>query len=159
MLTIGCNTFSHLSAGIFEIQRTGDDTSGHQWERTRRMGPNTLAFRMPQHGAFYAADADCVGLTNKVPWHLNRQWLDVLGNSGTVALVSADPEALGEEQKAAIRDAFRVASKAHAPSRPLDWLHTNTPSLWQEAGGTVKEYDWVDADRLESMEGMLFEEI
>ena len=159
MLTIGCNTFSHLSAGIFEIQRTGDDTSGHQWERTRRMGPNTLAFRMPQHGAFYAADADCVGLTNKVPWHLNRQWLDVLGNSGTVALVSADPEAVGEEQKAAIRDAFRVAAKPHAPSRPLDWLHTNTPSLWQEADGTVKEYDWVDTDRLESMEGMLFEEI
>ena len=159
MLTIGCNTFSHLSAGIFEIQRTGDDTSGHQWERTRRMGPNTLAFRMPQHGAFYAADADCVGLTPRVPWHLNRQWLDVLANSGTVTLVSAAPEALGEEQKAAIRTAFRAASKPRPPSRPLDWLHTNTPSLWREADGTVKEYRWVDEDRLESMEGMLFEQI
>jgi alpha-galactosidase len=159
MLTIGCNTFSHLSAGIFEIQRTGDDTSGRQWERTRRMGPNTLAFRMPQHGAFYAADADCVGLTNHVPWRLNRQWMDVLGHSGTVALVSADPKALGEEQKAAIREMFRAASTPRAPSRPLDWLHTNTPSSWREADGTVKTYEWVDEDRLESMEGMQYEEM
>lgn len=114
---------------------------------------------MPLHGAFYAADADCVGLTPRVPWHLNRQWLDVLANSGTVTLVSAAPEALGEEQKAAIRTAFRAASKPRPPSRPLDWLHTNTPSLWREADGTVKEYRWVDEDRLESMEGMLFEQI
>ena len=50
---IGCNTIGHLAAGLFEIQRTGDDTSGREWERTRRMGVNTLAFRLPQHGAFF----------------------------------------------------------------------------------------------------------
>ena len=37
--------------------RTGDDTSGRIWERTRRMGVNTLAFRLPQHNAFYHIDA------------------------------------------------------------------------------------------------------
>src|SRR5262249_25161944 len=31
---IGCNTVGHLGAGLFELQRTGDDTSGREWERT-----------------------------------------------------------------------------------------------------------------------------
>ncbi|MBQ6891739.1 MAG: hypothetical protein IJN47_03910, partial [Clostridia bacterium] len=70
-VVIGCNTVSHLAAGIFELQRTGDDTSGLEWERTRKMGVNTLAFRMMQHGAFYLADADCAGHTGSIPWELN----------------------------------------------------------------------------------------
>jgi alpha-galactosidase len=56
-LIIGCNTVSHLSAGHFEICRIGDDTSGTEWARTRKMGVNSLAFRGAQTGAFYVADA------------------------------------------------------------------------------------------------------
>jgi alpha-galactosidase len=51
-LLLGCNTVGHLAAGLFELQRIGDDTSGRDWNRTRKMGVNTLAFRAPQHGAF-----------------------------------------------------------------------------------------------------------
>jgi len=98
-MLIGCNTIGHLAAGLVELQRTGDDTSGQEWERTRRMGINTLAFRMPQHGTFFAADADCVGLTQSVPWELNRQWLDLLARSGTPLFVSADPKAMGQAQR------------------------------------------------------------
>jgi alpha-galactosidase len=90
-LIIGCNTIGHLAAGLVELQRTGDDTSGREWERTRRYGINTLAFRMAQHGAFFAVDADCVGLTNDVPWNFNAQWLDLLARSGTPLFVSASP--------------------------------------------------------------------
>ena len=43
---IGCNTIGHLGAGLFELQRIGDDTSGNEWSRTRKMGVNTLAFRL-----------------------------------------------------------------------------------------------------------------
>ncbi|UKI37029.1 MAG: hypothetical protein L6V93_02035 [Clostridiales bacterium] len=53
VIIMGCNTIGHLSAGIFEIQRTGDDTSGIEWERTKKYGINTLAFRMPQHNNFF----------------------------------------------------------------------------------------------------------
>ena len=87
VMIIGCNTISHLSAGMFEIQRTGDDTSGHEWKRTREYGINTLAFRMAQQDTFYQADADCVGITGKVAWEKNRQWLDVLAKSGTPLFV------------------------------------------------------------------------
>ena len=33
---LGCNTIGHLGAGLMHIMRTGDDTSGLGWERTRR---------------------------------------------------------------------------------------------------------------------------
>ena len=67
VLLDGCNTVGHFGQGIFDLQRTGDDTSGRLWERTRRMGVNTLAFRLPQHGAFFIQDADVVGITDAVP--------------------------------------------------------------------------------------------
>src|SRR5205814_2897866 len=67
-ILLGCNTIGHLGAGLFEIQRSGDDTSGRIWERTRRMGINTLAFRQPQHKTFFMADPDCAAHTRHTPW-------------------------------------------------------------------------------------------
>lgn len=155
---IGCNTFSHLSAGVFEVCRVGDDTSGKQWERTRKMGVNSLAFRLPQHRAFYAVDVDCVGLTNRVSWELNRQFLDLLANSGTVLMVSADPKAMGEEQRKAVAQAFSVASRGIPAAQPLDWMDHTTPSEWL-VGGERREYDWVDYDRLQNCSAAADDEI
>jgi alpha-galactosidase len=129
-LIIGCNTVSHLAAGLFEIQRTGDDTSGKAWERTRYMGINTLAYRMSQHGAFYSHDADCVGITRQVPWEMNRQWLKLLAGSGTPLFVSVDPDIVTKEQEAEIREAFALASQPLPPAEPLDWMETTCPSRW-----------------------------
>lgn len=142
-LIIGCNTIGHLAAGRFEIQRTGDDTSGRDWERTRRMGINTLAFRMPQHGTFFSHDADCVGLTNDVPWELNRQWMDLLSASGTPLFVSASPTEVSKEQQKHMRDAFERASKPSPVAEPLDWLYSTSPSRWR-IGDQEVEYDWTD---------------
>ena len=44
-MVIGCNALDHLAAGLFGLQRTGDDTSGTEWDHTRRMGPNMLGMR------------------------------------------------------------------------------------------------------------------
>lgn len=85
-LILGCNCIGHLGAGMMHLNRTGDDTSGTQWSRTKKMGVNTLAFRMPQHKHFFEVDADCVGITEKIPWGKNRQWLKVLSESGTPRL-------------------------------------------------------------------------
>ncbi len=144
-LVLGCNTVGHLGAGLFEIQRTGDDTSGRVWERTRRMGINTLAFRMPQHDAFFAVDADCVGLTSEIPWDLNRQWLDLLARSGTPLFVSAAPDAVGPAQREALRAAFARAASPHPIAEPLDWLDTTCPRRWRINGEEVR-FDWLGAD-------------
>ena len=135
---------SHLSAGVFEICRIGDDTSGAEWARTRKMGVNTLAFRGVQHGAFYVADADCVGVTNAVPWAMNRQWLDLLSRSGTMLFVSLAPDALGRSSDA-ISSGPRAAATPRPLAEPLDWQRSVYPSRWRLEGREV-EYDWVGAD-------------
>jgi alpha-galactosidase len=141
MYLIGCNTFSHLSAGIFEINRIGDDTSGLEWARTLKMGVNTLGFRLPQHNSFYAADGDCVGLTTKIPWKKNKQWLQLLAESSAPLFISAQPEALGEEQKLEIRNSFAIASRKQSLAEPLDWMNNPRPEKWILDGETV-HFDW-----------------
>ena len=140
---IGCNCISHLCAGLHELNRTGDDTSGFDWERTRRMGTNTLAFRMIQNGTFYGADADCVGITGKIDWRLNRQWLDVLSRSGSPLFVSCKPGVLNDAQMEDLRAAFRVNSVQTNKTRPIDWMESENPEEWEIDGETVR-YHWYD---------------
>ncbi len=142
---LGCNTIGHLSAGLFEVQRTGDDTSGRDWSRTRKMGVNTLAFRSPQQGTFFDVDADCVGLTNDIPWSLNRRWLDLLARSGTALFVSAAPDAVKQEQRDALRQAFSHAAVRQPVCEPLDWFETNQPERWR-VGSKVSDFDWYSED-------------
>jgi alpha-galactosidase len=144
-LIIGCNTFGHLGAGIFELQRTGDDTSGTDFDRTRRMGVNTLAFRMPQHKAFFDLHADCAPVTPNVPWDLASKWLDLVANSGTALFVSPDPKALTPQSREAIRRAFAAASKPQASAEAIDWMENTTPAHWR-IGAKSTEFDWYPPD-------------
>jgi alpha-galactosidase len=140
MYLIGCNTFSHLSAGIFELNRIGDDTSGKEWARTLKMGVNTLGFRLPQHNVFYAVDGDCVGLTTSIPWAKNKQWLRLLAESSAPLFISAAPDALGAEQKDYIRKAFTAAAKVQPLAQPLDWMTNPRPEQWMLNGERVTFY-------------------
>ena len=143
---IGCNTVSHLSAGIFDICRIGDDTSGTDWARTRKMGVNTLAFRAAHHGAFYAADADCAAVTTAVPWALERQWLDLVARSGTPLFVSIAPEAVTPDRIADLRAALARAATPQPLGEPLDWQRTVSPTRWR-LDGEERGYDWIGDDR------------
>lgn len=138
---IGCNTLSHLSAGIFELQRTGDDTSGTDWERTRFMGVNTAAFRAIQHDAFYACDADCIGITGQIDWSMNRQWLELLAKSGTPLFVSPDPKAMTPQILHDLRKACEIASQPQRLGEPLDWLYNDSPATWR-FGEEITTFRW-----------------
>jgi alpha-galactosidase len=140
-VVIGCNTVSHLSAGLFELQRTGDDTSGREWSRTVKMGVNTLAFRGVQQGSFYEVDPDCVGLTTSIAWERNKRWLALVASSGTPLFVSAQKEALGPEQNKALREAYKLAATRLSVAEPLDWQATRHPLSWR-LGGKKAEFDW-----------------
>lgn len=137
---MGCNTMSHLAAGCTHIQRIGDDTSGADFGVTKSMGVNTLAFRLAQHGAFYSADADCVGITNKIPWRLNKAWLDIVAASGTPLFVCADPKAMTPEIEADITSAFKTVCENGAVE-PLDWFESAAPRRWL-ADGRELEFSW-----------------
>ncbi len=138
---IGCNTISHLSAGMFELYRTGDDTSGKEWSRTKKMGVNTMGFRMVQHKSFYQADGDCVGLTTKIPWEKNKQWMQLLAQSSAPLFISAQPEAIGAEQRDFIKKCFTDASKDQPVGEPLDWLSNEFPAKWK-LDDSIVAFNW-----------------
>jgi len=142
-LIIGCNTISHLAAGLFEIQRIGDDTSGREWERVVKYGVNCLAFRAPQHNTFYAADADCVGLTEKeiIPWVKNSLWLDLLSRSGTPLFISFKKGSVTPEQEKVIAEALAHAAVKQPLGEPIDWFTNIRPTKWKLMGKEVN-YDW-----------------
>lgn len=143
MIIIGCNTVSHLSAGIFELCRIGDDTSGRIWSRTRAYGINTLAFRLCQNDTFYKVDADCVGIIkDKIDWKLNRQWLDLLSKSGSPLFVSVQPEAITDEIKEDLINAFKINSVQNDVAQPLDWLYNNQPRSWL-INNVKTDYDFI----------------
>lgn len=143
MVIIGCNALDHFAAGLFELQRTGDDTSGREWARTRKMGPNTLGMRALHHGIFYAVDGDCFGLAAEglVPWELNVQWLDLIARSGTALFVSWKRQLTTPQAKAALESALRRAAKIQPTGEPLDWTETLRPTTWR-FGAETRTYDW-----------------
>jgi alpha-galactosidase len=140
---LGCNTVGHIAAGIFESQRIGDDTSGHDWERTRRFGVNTLAHRMPQHRTFSHIDPDIVAMTLAVDWRETSQWMDVVARSGTSLFLSPDPAAITPEIKSAMRDAMALSAQA-GQGFPVHPTSGTTPEVWQFTHplAVEKTYNW-----------------
>lgn len=140
MYIIGCNTVSHLCAGLVEINRIGNDTSGREWDATKNNGVNTLAFRLAQNEAFYMCDADCVGiLEDNIPWEKNKQWLHVLSYSNSPLFVSCSNK-ITEEQKNDLSQAYNVFQSNHV-IKPVDIFENRTPSVW-EINGEKVEYNW-----------------
>ncbi len=149
-IILGCNCVGHLGAGYMQMNRTGDDVSGLNWERTRRMGVNTLAFRMPQHNRFYFVDADCCGITHSVDWEKNQQWLSLLANSGTPLFVSVKPGTLVPQQEELLKSALARASILQDAAVPLDWLDTTCPANWL-IGGQHVAYNWFDQTGIQNL--------
>lgn len=125
------------------MNHTGDDTSGFVWERTRKMGVNTLAFRMPHHRTFYDIDADCVGINGEIEWKYNRQWAELLAKSGTSLFLSVKPGILTEDEERDVKELYRLAAITHTPAEPLDWQNTNCPSKWKMEDG-IRDYEWYE---------------
>lgn len=140
-LILGCNTIGHLGAGLMHMHRTGDDTSGKTWERTRKMGINTLAFRLPQHRTFFDVDADCVGIMGSIPWNLNKQWAECLAESGTSLFVSAKPGLLSDSEQEELHQIMLKASTQTIHKIPVDWDNNDCPDTWSD-DTDISHYNW-----------------
>ena len=145
-ILIGCNAVGHLCAGICELNRTGDDTSGFEWERTRKMGVNSLAYRLYHNDVFYKIDADCVGIMDKIPWEQNKLWLDVLAKSNSPLFVSCDPYKVTDEIKKDLKEAFLINEKQNCKCFPVDIDDNLFPKVWSINGEKV-EYNWFIIDK------------
>lgn len=142
-LILGCNTIGHLGAGLMQLARIGDDTSGKVWERTRQIGINSLAFRLPQDQAFFSIDADCVGITEQIDWHYNRQWARVVAESGTVLFISAVPGILTADQRQELHENLALAAQQTSHFTPQDWQLIDCPAEWV-SDNQVRHYDWYE---------------
>lgn len=138
---IGCNCIGHLCAGLHQLNRTGDDTSGFEWARTAKMGVNTLAFRNCQNGKLFMSDADCVGITGAISWEQNKEWLFALSRSGSPLFVSCKPGVLNEQELAELKEAYKVASYQADEFIPLDWMETTTPEKYLLNGEEIT-FNW-----------------
>jgi len=140
-IIIGCNVAGFLTAGYAHINRAGDDTSGFDWVRTRRMGVNTVAFRNMHDGAFYKADCDCVGIMGKITWQLNRSWAELIACSGTPLFFSTDPDVVTDEEKRDVSAFLKQGTVQTDTAVPLDWMETSCPENWLINGKPVS-YNW-----------------
>ncbi len=140
---LGCNTVGHLAAGVFESQRTGDDTSGRDWERTRRFGVNSLSHRVAQHRTFFHLDPDCVAITSDVGWRETGQWMDVVARSGTSLFFSPEPASVTPEIKSAMKDSMALAAQSGS-GFPLHPTCGTTPEEWQfvSPSHADRRYSW-----------------
>ena len=144
MYIIGCNAIDHFAASLFELQRTGDDTDGRGWPRTRKQGPNTMGMRAIHNGIFYLNDGDCVGLVRPgaVPWEKNSQWLDLVARSGTALFTSWKRELATDPEVAdALGRAWCAAARPQTTAEPLDWLVRMRPEMWT-LNGARATFDW-----------------
>jgi alpha-galactosidase len=150
---LGCNTVGHLAAGVFESQRIADDTSGRDWERTRRFGVNGLAHRIGQHRTFSHIDPDCVAITTNVGWRETSEWMDVVARSGTSLFFSPEPTAVTPAIQSAMKDTMLLASQAGQgfPEHPT---RGTTPTEWRFSNPLRidKSYNWCGSEGVSPFE-------
>ena len=143
MVILGCNAVNHLCAGLFEASRVGPDTSGRNWEQTKRNGVGAIAFRGIENGTLFAADPDCAGLAAEgaIPWEKNRQWIDLLSRSGMPFFISWRRTLADAAVREALAAAFRRASESRGTAEAVDWIENPIPKRWKTADG-MREYAW-----------------
>lgn len=141
-MVLGCNTIGHLSAGIHQLQRVGNDTSGRSFEWTRRYGIHSM-MRLPQNGNFFTVDPDCAAFTSMVSKQLNFDFLEAAAISGCAVFASVTPGIFTSEDEKRMNDILKVADKQQKGNyaEPTDWAYTTAPSEYV-FNGKKYTYDW-----------------
>lgn len=144
-LIMGCNTYNHLAAGIHQISRSGLDTSGFDWQKTRKCGINSLAYRLPQNNTFFITDPDCAAITPHVSTELNLRFFEACALSGTSLFISITPGMLTDADKKRLMDSFAIADRG-CEMEPVDWFDTNCPRQYM-ADGKLHTFNWYDVTK------------
>lgn len=143
-LVMGCNTVNHLAAGIHQIQRSGNDTSGRHFEFTRRYGVHSM-MRAPQNNAFFKTDPDCAAFTEKVSKKLNLDFLEMAAITGSATFASVTPGILDSAEEKRLQQIFAIADSIEYPDYATisDWTRTAAPCKF-EYKGKAYDYNWYE---------------
>ncbi len=139
---IGCNTISHLTAGIHSIYRVGNDTSGRSFEWTHRFGLNSV-MRLPQNDSFYLVDPDCAAFTDMVDHDLNLDFLEMCALTGMATLASVTPHTLSDKSMKRINEIYKLASLDKSRLGIVGYDKCVNPERFaSEDGSVTRDYDW-----------------
>jgi len=138
---IGCNVYNHLAAGIHDIVRSGCDTSGKDWNVTKKYGINSLVYRLCQNKTFLITDADCAAFTELVPTEQNLRFAELISLTDSAFFISAAPGILTPKDEERLMEMYRRASKFNNDAAPIDWMDKAIPEEFIHEGKTYK-YDW-----------------
>ena len=139
---IGCNTISHLTAGIHSTYRIGNDTSGRAFEWTRRDGVNSV-MRLPLNNVFYNADPDCAPFTERVKFEANLDFLEMCALTGMTTLASIRPGVLSEEEMKEVNRVFLIADADKERYGLLDFDKNAFPERFVSADGKeIRRFNW-----------------
>ena len=142
---IGCNTISHLTAGIHTVYRTGNDTSGQSFEWTHRFGTNSV-MRLPLNDSFYLVDPDCAAFTDRVDPALNLDFLEMCAVTGMATLASVTPDILSDASMKRINEIYKIADRNESRLGIDGYDKCANPEKFASADGSVAyEYDWEKA--------------
>jgi alpha-galactosidase len=75
-----------------------------------------------------------MGLTTSILWKNNKQWMQLLAESGAPLVVSTQSEVTGTEQKEFIKRCFAQAASMQPTGEPLDWMSDPRPAKWNLNG-------------------------
>ena len=142
---IGCNTISHLTAGIHSIYRVGNDNSGHSFEWTRRDGINSV-MRLPLNNTFYNVDPDCAAFTNKTKARENLDFLRMCAITGMTAFASIIPDILTEAEMREVNEIFKICDeyKTFYGIKNYDKI-ANPEEFVSDSGAKYVRFNWDNA--------------
>ena len=142
---IGCNTISHLTAGIHSIYRVGDDTSGRSFEWTRKHGVGSV-MRLPLNDTFYRVDPDCAAFTQRVNAQLNLDFLEMCAVTGMTTLASVTPGILTDAEMKRINSIYKTADRDDMRLGIKNYDRNTNPDIFvSEDGKTEKRFRWDQA--------------
>ncbi len=138
---MGCNTFSHLTAGIHAIYRVGNDNSGLVYEWTRRDGINSF-LRLPTNNIFYCVDPDVATFTEKTPIDVNLDFLEACAITGMATFGAVTPDILNEEQLKRINKIFKIADQGGKGYKIVNYDKNANPEEFASDNGDYVRYNW-----------------
>ena len=138
---LSCNVINHLAAGLHAAHRSGDDTSGRNFEQTRISGVGSFT-RLAQNGTFFALDPDCAAFTDMVAHDINLDFLELAAITGAVAIASVTPDTLTKDEMTRIRKIYRIASEGGLGAYPRRFIGENEPAHFITPDGKTFDYDW-----------------
>lgn len=125
----GCNTLIMPGARYFDGQRTGNDVSVFDWEKTVREGFCPLFLRAHHHMRLYQADPDCVLLRDPFSIEEAKTWTGAVALSGQPFFLSENMPELPAMRTALQEQLWSILERPADACRPVDVFEDPRPRL------------------------------